>query len=94
MDNAPTHSSGELKSDDGKITCLFLPTYTTPFIQPMDQSIIEYMKRLIESLLSSDNVMDIKEFWKSYNIKDVYNIKDFNVTRVWDDLTVSNLISG
>ena len=36
MDNALTHTSGELKSDDGNITCLFLPANTTFLLQPMN----------------------------------------------------------
>lgn len=95
MDNAPTHPSGELKSDDGNITCLVLPANTTPLIQPMDQGIIENMKRryrkyFIESLLSSDDAIGIKEFWKKYTIKDAI----FNVASAWADLSVSNLKNG
>ncbi|KAL4135498.1 hypothetical protein QTP88_007104 [Uroleucon formosanum] len=95
MDNAPTHPSGELKSDDGNITCLFLPANTTPLIQPMDQGIIEnkkrwYRKYFIESLLSSDDAIGIKEFWKKYTIKDAI----FNVASAWADLSVSNLKNG
>lgn len=96
MDNAPTHPpSDALKSDDGKIICLFLPANTTPLIQPMDQGIIENMKRryrknFIESLLSSDDAMTVKEFWKNYNIKDAI----YNVASAWTDITVSNLKNG
>jgi len=32
MENAPTHLFGELKSDDGNITCLFIPANTTPLL--------------------------------------------------------------
>lgn len=94
IDNAPTHPSKQLKSDNGKITCFFFPAYTTSLIQPMDQGIIENMKRLyrkgfIESLLSTGDAIGIKEFWKNYNIKDAI----FNDSSAWDDLTVSNLKS-
>jgi len=93
MDNAPTHPSGELKSDDGNIACLFLPVNTIPLLQPMDQEIIENMKRrhrksLIESVLSS--AIGIKQFWKNYNIKNAI----FNVASAWADLTVPNLKNG
>uniref|UniRef100_A0A2S2R2Q4 Jerky-like n=1 Tax=Sipha flava TaxID=143950 RepID=A0A2S2R2Q4_9HEMI len=95
MDNAPTHPSGELKSDDGNITCFFLPTNIISLLQPMDQGIIENMKRqyrksLIESVLSSDNTIGIKECWKNYNIKDAI----FNVASAWADLTVPILKNG
>lgn len=95
MDNAPTHPTNELKSDDGQITCLFLPANTTPLLQPMDQGIIENLKRryrkaFIETLLSSDDAMSVKEFWKLYTIKDAI----FNVASAWNDLKVTNLKNG
>lgn len=37
IDNAPTHPSEELKSDDRNITCLFLPANITPLLRTMDQ---------------------------------------------------------
>lgn len=40
LDNAPSHPEDDLKSDDGNITCYFLPANTTSLIQPMDQSVI------------------------------------------------------
>lgn len=91
MDNAPTHPFGELKSDESKITCLFLLANTTPLLQPMDQGIIEnvkrrYRKSLIESMLSSEDAIGIKEFWKNYNIKDAI----FNVASAWADLSIPN----
>jgi hypothetical protein len=95
MGNAPTHLSGELKSDDGNITCLFLLANTTPLLQPMVQGRIENMKRryrnsLIESVLSSEDAIGIKTFWKNDNRK--YDI--FNVASLWTDLTVPNLKNG
>lgn len=93
MDNAPTHPTGEIKSDDGNIICLFLPA--TSLVQPMDQGIIESMKRryrkaFVQGLVSSDDPMTVKEYWKSYNIKDAI----FNVASAWADLTVLNLKNG
>lgn len=95
MDNAPTHPTGEIQSADGNITCLFLPTNTTSLIQPMDQGIIENMKRRyrkasVMGLLSSDDIVKVKEYWKNYTIKDDI----FNVASAWADLTVSNLKNG
>ena len=46
LDNAPSHPSTEiLQSRDGKVTTLFLPANTTSIIQPMDQGILEALKR-------------------------------------------------
>lgn len=74
VDYALSHPSSELKSDDGKITCLFLPANTKPLIQPMDQDIIEnmklrYRKCVTESLLMSNDETTVNEFWKRYSIK-------------------------
>jgi len=41
-----------------------------------------YKKYFIESLLSSDNAIGIKQFWKKYTIKDAI----FNVASAWADL--------
>ncbi|XP_043466354.1 tigger transposable element-derived protein 2-like [Leptopilina heterotoma] len=56
LDNAPSHpEASSLTSDDGNITCYFLPANTTSLIQPMDQSVIE----------------TFKQYWKAYNLKHV-----------------------
>ncbi|XP_049813576.1 jerky protein homolog-like [Schistocerca nitens] len=41
-------------------------------------------------LLSSDESTSVKQFWRSYSIKDVI----FNVASAWSDLSVSNLKNG
>ncbi|XP_049941617.1 jerky protein homolog-like [Schistocerca serialis cubense] len=46
-----------------------------------------YRKIFIESLLSSDESTSVKQFWRSYSIKDTI----FNVASAWSDLSVSNL---
>ena len=46
LDNAPAHPSmSTLQSNDGKVVTKFLPMNTTSLIQPMDQGILESMKR-------------------------------------------------
>ncbi|XP_047000494.1 jerky protein homolog-like [Schistocerca americana] len=49
-----------------------------------------YRKIFIESLLSSDESTSVKQFWRSYSIKDAI----FNVASAWSDLSVSNLKNG
>jgi hypothetical protein len=47
LDNAPAHPSADLlRLKNGKIKCLFLTTYTSSLIQPMDQGVILTYKRL------------------------------------------------
>ena len=83
LDNAPSHPSTEhLQYDDGKIEAIFLPPNTTSVIQPMDQGVLENVKRryrrdLLRKLLLADEPtgedpeLGVIEFWKSLNLKDV-----------------------
>ena len=46
LDNAPAHPSADkLQSQDRTVTTMFLPANTTSLVQPMDQGIIESVKR-------------------------------------------------
>lgn len=78
LDNAPSHPEADLlKSEDGNITCYFLPANTTSLIQPMDQSVIKtlkrrYRKKFIQQLVSDDEEsISLKELWKAYNVKNI-----------------------
>ena len=52
LDNAPAHPScDKLTSRDGKVTSLFLPPYTTSILQPLDQGVLEAMKRRYKKYL-------------------------------------------
>ena len=44
MDNCSAHPE-ELKTCDGSVTCMFLPPNTTSLIQPMDQGVLQAMKK-------------------------------------------------
>ena len=77
VDNAPSHPDVDLlQSDEGKIFCVYLPPNTTSLIQPMDQGILENIKRrykrdLLLRLLDDEvGSMNIAEFSKTLNIKD------------------------
>ena len=51
LDNAPSHSSARtLVSADGKIKCMYLPPNVTSLIQPMDQGVIENIKRRYKNI--------------------------------------------
>ena len=46
LDNAPSHPSCDaLVSSDGKIKCMLMPPNVTSLIQPMDQGVLENIKR-------------------------------------------------
>ena len=78
LDNAPSYPAVEsLCSSDGEISCLYLPPNTTALIQPMDQGVLETIKRwykrdLLLRLLNEENEgLNIAEFTKTLNILDV-----------------------
>ncbi|GBM07000.1 hypothetical protein AVEN_63450-1 [Araneus ventricosus] len=80
MDNAPAHPDVEtLKAEN--ITCIFMPPNTTAILQPMDQGVIESMKRrcrnqLLNKLLfegdddEEETACFIVQFWKALTLKD------------------------
>lgn len=87
-----TQLDTELQSDDGNITCYFLPPNTTPLIQPMDQSVIETLKRryrktFIQELVCEEGETSLKEFWKGYNLKMVID----NVSDAWTEMSADTL---
>lgn len=46
LDNAPTHPTQELlERENGQFKTIFLPSNVTSMLQPIDQSVIETMKR-------------------------------------------------
>lgn len=93
LDNAPSHpEASQLTSEDGMITCHFLPPNTTSLIQPMDQSVIEslkrrYRKKFLQQLLSAEEDISLKQFWKQYNMKHVVD----NVSDAWSDVSEETL---
>lgn len=91
LDNAPSHpSQSVLKSEDGNIFTMFFPPNVTSIAQPMDQGVIETMKRLFRKdlmmKLISENT-DMMSFWKKLNIKDAI----FAVARAWNGVKDINL---
>ncbi|GBN73252.1 hypothetical protein AVEN_144360-1 [Araneus ventricosus] len=76
LDNAPSHPSEE-ELKDGNIQAVFLPLNVASLIQPMDQGVIESVKRryrrklltaLSEKYGKNTSVID---FLKQINIKDI-----------------------
>lgn len=74
LDNCAAHPDEEsFTSSDGLVTAKFLPPNVTSLIQPMDQGVLESLKRryrksLMRDILLSDN-QDIVTFLKSINMK-------------------------
>ena len=94
LDNAPSHPDVEsLSSSDGEISCLYLPPNTTSLIQPMDQGVLENMKRqykrdlLLRLLNEETEGLNIAEFTKTLNILDAVLMS----AKSWRDVEESTI---
>ena len=98
LDNAPAHPSiSTLQSSDGKVITKFLPPNTTSLIQPMDQGILEAMKRrykksLLRFLLVQNDCSSksIPEIVKQLTIKDAV----YWIAQAWDEISPETLTRG
>lgn len=94
IDNCSAHpEESELVSDDGCIKACFLPPNVTAVIQPMDQGVIEsvkrqYRKRLCEALLlADDDNTSLSDFLRRIDLKFVVD----TLARVWQATTSTTL---
>lgn len=90
LDNAPAHPDAEeLKSEDGKIFVAYFPPNVTSIAQPMDQGVIETMKRLYRKdlMLQLLEEADFMGFWKSLNLKEAI----YAAARAWNGVKESNI---
>lgn len=94
LDNCSAHPNEDvLVSDDQKIVVKFLPPNVTSLIQPMDQEVLESLKRryrrkLLEKLLLRDvEGRSIVDFIKSIDMLQVANL----ISRCWDEIPPSIL---
>ena len=90
LDNAPSHHDETvLQSSDKCIKAMFLPPNTTALIQPMDQGVLESLKRryhksLLRKLLLLDQEGDsMIAFIKKLNVKDAINMS----AEAWEDIS-------
>lgn len=95
LDNAPSHPSAEvLNAFDSDFVVIYLPPNVTSLIQPMDQGVIEKLKRMYRKqilrrlLLAEDNTEDsVVLFSKALNLKHC----SYMLADAWDSLTEKNL---
>ena len=89
MDNCSAHPDEELLiSRDG----LVLPPNVTSLIQPMDQGVLEALKRryrksLLQDILLSDDEVDITQFLKAIDMKLVIE----KVAVSWDEISANTI---
>ena len=94
IDNCSAHSDPEeLASADGNIVDKFLPPNVPALIQPIDQGILESMKRryrktLLHRLIIADEMgTSIIDFLKTVDMKMVIEL----VAEAWDEISSSTL---
>uniref|UniRef100_H9GL84 HTH CENPB-type domain-containing protein n=1 Tax=Anolis carolinensis TaxID=28377 RepID=H9GL84_ANOCA len=87
LDNAPMHPDAE-ELQDGDIKAMFLPPNVAAICQPMDQGILEtlkrnYRKKLLSTIIEEiEEGQDMIEKWKHINVKEVA----YWVARAWTDV--------
>lgn len=95
LDNAPTHPSTE-DLNDRDIKCVFLPPNVTSLCQPMDQGVLESLKRsyrrkLLTVLIAGlDNGKNVTESLKSVNMLDVV----MWASQAWNDINPVTLVKS
>lgn len=95
LDNAPCHpNDDELVS--GNIKALFLPPNVTSLIQPLDQGVLENMKRnyrkkLLKALIEGiEENKSVPETLKSFNLKDAV----YWIAEAWDEVKSDTIIKS
>ena len=88
LDNCSVHPDEKsLVSEDDLITAKFLPPNVTSLIKPMDQGVLESLKRRYRKSLLRDillgNHQDILYFLKSVNMKTVVK----KVALAWEEIS-------
>ncbi|KAG8245417.1 hypothetical protein J6590_108198 [Homalodisca vitripennis] len=94
IDNAPTHPDVEiLNSIDEDFKVTYLPPNVTALLQPMDQGVIEKLKRMYKKqvlrrlLLADANEESVVQFAKKLNVKDC----SYMIADSWSTMKESNL---
>ncbi|GFT32961.1 jerky protein homolog-like [Trichonephila clavipes] len=89
LDNAPCHLPVEiLNAIDDDFSVLYLPSNVTALVQPMDQGIIERLKRIYRKqvlrrlLLAENDKESVPPFAEKLNIKDTC----YMLAEAWDSL--------
>ena len=83
LDNCSAHpSEEELVSDDGKIIAKFFPPNVTPLIQPMDQGVLEAIKRRYRKSILRDLVSQ-----STFTIQDF--LKRIDMVKVVDTVAIA-----
>lgn len=91
MDNAPSHpSENELRK--GEIIVKFLPPNVTSLLQPMDQGVLENLKRhyrrfLLQCVLDENSEDDLRSAMRKINMKHVV----YWASQAWNNVRTSTI---
>ena len=92
LDNAPSHPAEEdlIKED---IRAIFLPPNVTSLIQPMDQGVIEALKRRYRRKYISSILEKSEEGYNMFQSMKAFNIKDaiYTIAEGWEELKPDTL---
>lgn len=94
IDNAPSHPPIE-ELAKGNITVKFLPPNVTSLIQPMDQGVLEkikkvYKKQMLSELVEDEGVHGVMAVLKSFNVKTVV----YMIAEAWNQVERATLIKS
>lgn len=95
LDNAPSHPSEE-ELKDGDIEAVFLPPNVTALLQPMDQGVIEsvkrrYRRKLLATLFGEDGEnTSVIDLLKKVNIK----VLVYMIAESWSELPETTLVKS
>lgn len=94
LDNCSAHPNEEdLTSSDGKVVAKFLPPNVTSLIQPMDQGVLEsvkrrYKKKILEELvLQNDRGVPVMDYVRGINLLVVSD----KICTSWDEIKATTL---
>lgn len=100
LDKAPSHlEAGKLNAVDKNFKVIFLPHNVTTWLQPMEQGVIDelkknYKKHILDGLVMAEDEEDVTALNKKINLKDCcymiadswHNISKDNLKNAWNKL--------
>ena len=97
LDNAPSHTKlSLLPSEHSNIHCVFLPPNTTSLMQPMDQGVLDTLKRHYRRKLMRRALDEQNEHKSMAEVKKIISVRDTIEwsSHAWRDITPYTLSSS
>uniref|UniRef100_A0A1B6LQW8 DDE-1 domain-containing protein n=2 Tax=Graphocephala atropunctata TaxID=36148 RepID=A0A1B6LQW8_9HEMI len=95
IDNAPSHPSVDQLLVKDNISVKFLPPNVTALVQPMDQGVLEKMKKvykrqMLSKLVEDEGELGVMGVLKSFNVKTVL----YMIAEAWNEVERDNLVKS